>query len=622
MAKKKLGFALISFSLIITPLSNVVQAEGNYDSTNGQVSVIGESQEENNENIIIEIEENTDKEETTVIEDKDSYPPKEETLGEQKEEQVIPDDKEEIEPQSVNERKIESNSLDVENQTEEQFSEPEGRDVGTNSEEVTMLTSSSESVVVNEDTKFYLNNENQLVYAEVYSGGNLLEIREYYSNSSIEDADKKIKYRFKLDSNGYIVSASQLDEQTQRINKHYEYYPQTVYGEHGNNIKYLFNLNHRSGYLTNASLREKGTQRILSVYEYYPNTSYGPHGKNIKFQFNLNDSGDLTSASMRENATQRVLTIYEYYSNTSYGTHGKNIKYLFNLNRTGALTNASLREKGTQRVLTVYEYYPNTSYGSHGKNIKFLFNLTPHSGYLTNASLREKGSQRILSIYEYYPGTTYGSHGKNIKFLFNLNGATGAITKASKREKGTQQILTTYEYYSNTSYGNHGSRISGVKLNVPLVSQLPELPTGCEITAVTMMLQYKGAKADKVKLAKEMPRHPWDPNYGYVGDPFTKRGWTIYPSALTGLVKKYAGSAEILTGKSNASIEKYLFNNKPVVVWVSPMHGFSVHALVLTGYDQHSYYFNDPWTGKKEVKMAKSDFNKIWSNQSKRAISY
>jgi uncharacterized protein YvpB len=625
MSKKKLGIALISFSLIITPLGTVVQSEGIYDSTSNKVNVIDESQD-SSENIAIEEEANTDTEESVGTEKNDSSLPKEENLDEQREELIIPDDKEAAEIQGVIEQKIESHSLDgakreVTN-TEEQFSELEVMDEAATMEEVTVLTDSSQNIVVKGDTKFYLNDQNHIIYAEIYSGSDLVEIREYYPDSVIEVANNKIKYSFKLDSNDNIVSASQFDEQSQLVTTRYEYYPNTIYGEQGNNIKYLFNLNQQSGYLTNASLREKGSQRILSIYEYYPNTSYGPHGKNIKYQFNLNNSGNLISASMREKGTQRVLTNYEYYPNTSYGSHGKSIKYLFNLNGLGDVTNASLREKGSQRILTVYEYYPNTSYGSHGKNIKYLFNLEYKSGYLTNASLREKGTQRILSIYEYYPGTLYGSHGKNIKFLFNLNGATGTIIKASKREKGTQHILTTYEYYPNTTYGNHGVQISGVKLNVPLVSQLPELPTGCEITAVTMMLQYSGANVDKVKLAKEMPSHPWDPNYGYVGNPFTTSGWTIYPPALTGLVQKYAGSAVILTGKSNASIENYLLNNKPIVVWVSPMHGFSVHALVLTGYDQYSYYFNDPWTGEKEVKIDKGEFNKIWSNQSKRAISY
>jgi uncharacterized protein YvpB len=154
------------------------------------------------------------------------------------------------------------------------------------------------------------------------------------------------------------------------------------------------------------------------------------------------------------------------------------------------------------------------------------------------------------------------------------------------------------------------------------VSQLPELPTGCEITAVTMMLQYKGVNVDKNTLAVEMPKHSWDPSKGYVGNPFTKKGWTIHPPALLGLIKKYAGSAQDLTGSSHLTLESRILNSKPVVVWVSPMHGFSVHALTLTGFDKNYYYYNDPWTGKKDVRMNKNDFIKIWNNQAKRAVSY
>ncbi len=139
---------------------------------------------------------------------------------------------------------------------------------------------------------------------------------------------------------------------------------------------------------------------------------------------------------------------------------------------------------------------------------------------------------------------------------------------------------------------------------------------------MTMMLQYKGAKVDKIALANEMPKHSWDPNYGYVGNPFTKKGWTVYPPALMKLVNKHAGSAQNLTGVTNLKLESELANNKPVVVWVSPMHGFTVHAIALTGFDQNNYYFNDPWTNKKDVRMSKGEFIKLWGNQSKRAITY
>lgn len=232
----------------------------------------------------------------------------------------------------------------------------------------------------------------------------------------------------------------------------------------------------------------------------------------------------------------------------------------------------------------------------------------------------EKKTQKVSRYFQYYPKTSFGQRGENIKFTFDTN-SSGYITKATLKEKGTKRVLATYQYKPKTVYGKHADRISGKTLNVPIISQRPQLPTGCEITAVTMMLQYKGAKVDKVMLAKKMP-YSSNPSKGYVGNPFTSHGWTIYPPALMNLVKKYAGSSINLTGKSHATIEKQLRNNKPIVVWVSPMHGFTVHALVLTGYDQNNYYFNDCWTGKKNVKISKNQFNRMWGNQHKRAISY
>lgn len=72
---------------------------------------------------------------------------------------------------------------------------------------------------------------------------------------------------------------------------------------------------------------------------------------------------------------------------------------------------------------------------------------------------------------------------------------------------------------------------------MPLIAQRPELPNGCEITAVTMMLQYAGANVDKMQMAREMPRSS-DPNYGYIGQPWDGTGITIFPPALMSLVEK------------------------------------------------------------------------------------
>ncbi|MQS76418.1 hypothetical protein FHL06_08510 [Lactobacillus halodurans] len=154
---------------------------------------------------------------------------------------------------------------------------------------------------------------------------------------------------------------------------------------------------------------------------------------------------------------------------------------------------------------------------------------------------------------------------------------------------------------------------------VPLISQRPELPNGCEITAVTMMLHYAGANVNKMQLAQEMPRNS-DPNYGYIGQPWDATGITIFPSALMGLVEKYAGTAKNLTGQGLDAIKYQINLGHPVVTW-NTLHGFPYHALVVTGYDKNYIYYNDCWTNQS-TRMGINQFISNWNTQNRRAISY
>ncbi len=159
-------------------------------------------------------------------------------------------------------------------------------------------------------------------------------------------------------------------------------------------------------------------------------------------------------------------------------------------------------------------------------------------------------------------------------------------------------------------------------LDVPIIAQRPELPTGCEITATTMLFNYAGANVNKVTLAYEMPKHPSNPNLGFVGSPFLTSGWTVNPPALMNLYRKYLGSAVDLTGSDMRTLEYYVSRNKPVVVWVSSFYGFSVHAITVTGYDSNYIFYNDPWSGVKNARIDRSLFMIRWSGQSFRAMSY
>lgn len=170
-----------------------------------------------------------------------------------------------------------------------------------------------------------------------------------------------------------------------------------------------------------------------------------------------------------------------------------------------------------------------------------------------------------------------------------------------------------------TYYGPMGN-IVGVYNNAEVICQLPELPTGCEITAVTMMLRYAGYNVNKIQLANEMPRSN-NGDYGFVGNPFSYSGWWIFPTGIAPVVNHYVGHSDILTGTSLQNIQQHLLNGHLVVTWMANMNGFINHAITLTGYNANGFTYNNPWTGRKES-MSYGEFYSHWNADRQRAISY
>ena len=170
-----------------------------------------------------------------------------------------------------------------------------------------------------------------------------------------------------------------------------------------------------------------------------------------------------------------------------------------------------------------------------------------------------------------------------------------------------------------TTYNADG-QIIAVYNDAEIISQLPELPTGCEITAVTMMLRYAGYNVNKIQLANEMPRSN-NGDYGFVGNPFSPSGWWIFPTGIAPVVNKYVGHSDIMTGASMERIKDKLNQGHLVVAWVANVNGFVNHALALTGYDASRLFYNNPWTGRKES-MAYGEFYQHWNADRQRAISY
>src|SRR6185437_16517156 len=55
------------------------------------------------------------------------------------------------------------------------------------------------------------------------------------------------------------------------------------------------------------------------------------------------------------------------------------------------------------------------------------------------------------------------------------------------------------------SIGVHGQGRYVMIEGVPTINQHPNMPTGCEVTALTMLLRYYGIDVSKEQLGKDMP---------------------------------------------------------------------------------------------------------------------
>ncbi|RGR87294.1 C39 family peptidase [Heyndrickxia coagulans] len=220
-----------------------------------------------------------------------------------------------------------------------------------------------------------------------------------------------------------------------------------------------------------------------------------------------------------------------------------------------------------------------------------------------------KGKGYKKGAYKIKFGTSTGYVSANASRIVSTSGSKPPA-KAS-RPKSQNKFLV------NTS--------STVKLNARPISQRPELPTGCEITAFTMMVNHaggKGAHVTKIQMAREMPRSS-DPNKGFIGSPYNSSGVAIYPPGLRKMTIKYTGSYKNMTGYSINQIKSQLKRGRIVCMWGRFVywHINMSHTVALTGYDKTGFFYNDPMDGKAKHMTYRS----MWSHYTqlgKRALSY
>ena len=191
----------------------------------------------------------------------------------------------------------------------------------------------------------------------------------------------------------------------------------------------------------------------------------------------------------------------------------------------------------------------------------------------------------------------------------------------------------------------------------PIINQMPELPTGCEITALTMALNYYGYPVDKTVMASEyLPTASADRYYGtdgrmygtdmneyFIGDPFAEGGIICGTGAIVTAADRYLSDegsslrALDVTGSSPEELYERVRQGQPVVVWVTismadrgstegwyTENGDYVdwstndHGAVLIGYTETTVTIADPISGRMEYD--REQFEEVFASRGSQCV--
>ncbi len=221
---------------------------------------------------------------------------------------------------------------------------------------------------------------------------------------------------------------------------------------------------------------------------------------------------------------------------------------------------------------------------------------------------------------------------------------TRAITTTAQPTTN-RAIITTVPVQTNTS--SHSIK------NVPLIKQFPAYPTGCETISAIMALRYVGETVSPEDFInnhlekgnffnKDGKLYGPDPYDKFVGDPRNEYSLGCFAPVMERALISYFGNSNRVKNTTGLTMDQlctqYIEKDIPVLVWVSiymePVGLGTVwynekngeklqwrtneHCMVLVGYDQTHYYFNDPYSGK-QLRYAKSiakDRHAKFENQS------
>ncbi|NTU88797.1 MAG: C39 family peptidase [Actinobacteria bacterium] len=196
-----------------------------------------------------------------------------------------------------------------------------------------------------------------------------------------------------------------------------------------------------------------------------------------------------------------------------------------------------------------------------------------------------------------------------------------------------------------------------ILIDVPYVSESYEYPTACESMGAVMLLQYYGiditldsfvenhlpiAYLDEIDGRLYAPH----PNQAFIGDPQSESGFGCYAPVIIDAFRDIVPSdTYVIQNETGASlpdvVDRYVARGTPVLVWatiymIPSTEGpswyvsgtdeiytwlYNEHCLVLVGYDESYYYFNDPYYDSGIMAYEKALAEKRYDELGRQAVA-
>ncbi len=177
-------------------------------------------------------------------------------------------------------------------------------------------------------------------------------------------------------------------------------------------------------------------------------------------------------------------------------------------------------------------------------------------------------------------------------------------------------------------------------IEVPYIDQSVRYPTGCESVSAVMLLQYLGydltvddfisryLKKQSFEV-REGELYGPDPRKVFCGSPYDDDSFGCYAPVIGEALKGILGDSYAVLDETGTDmetlLERYIDQGMPVIFWASinmrePVIGpqwrllesgelftwiSNEHCMLLVGYDEEGYYFNDPYDNHGVIRYPK-----------------